>query len=152
MGYYKWGPGLSRSVSADVAGSVCERIAERGNLTPKALVDESRPQDAPLHQEFEWDDAVAAEAYREVQAGGIIRQLVTVVKKESEEVPTRAFVSVRKSEEEPKSYVGINIAIKSPDMRSQLLASAIRDAELFHRKYKTLSELADVISAIENHM
>lgn len=152
MGYYKWGPGLNRSVSADIAGSVCEKIASNGSLTPKALVDESRPQAAPLHPEFEWDDAVAAEAYREVQAGGIIRQLVTVVAKNSEEIPTRAFVSVRKSESEPRSYVGISVAINSKDMQAQLLADAIKDAEIFHRKYKTLSELADVIQAIETHL
>lgn len=51
------------------------RDANDGHLTPRAVVDASRPSDALLHHEFEWDDSVAAERHREEQARNIIRSI-----------------------------------------------------------------------------
>lgn len=49
-----------------------------GRLTPRAVVDAARDENHPLHGEFEWDDTVAAEAYRLDQA----RQLIADVRVE----------------------------------------------------------------------
>jgi hypothetical protein len=47
-----------------------------GRLTAPLVVEAARPEDAPLHSQFEWDDGVAAEKYRLTQA----RHLITSVK------------------------------------------------------------------------
>lgn len=150
---YKWKSQTRHMpVSADVAHSVCEEIASNGELTPKALVDASRPEDAPLHPAFEWNDAVAAERYRETQAQYIIRHIEVVP--EVTQTPTRAFVSITR---EPKGekrkpeyfYHTISEVMNDENMKQQLLAQAFSDLAAFKRKYITLSELADVFAAID---
>ncbi len=48
-------------------------LHEGGRLRPSAVVEAARPSDSPLHDLFEWDDRVAASAFRLEQARGIIR-------------------------------------------------------------------------------
>ena len=68
---YEFKPCSYIKASAQVAGEMCEQLSKTGGLTPKRLVDANRAEDAPLHGEFEWNDTVAAEAYREGQAAHI---------------------------------------------------------------------------------
>ncbi len=64
----------SMGVDAQTAGSELDRIRRRdGTIRPAAVVDEARPEDAPLHPAFEWRDPVAAEQWREHQASTLIR-------------------------------------------------------------------------------
>lgn len=140
---YKWKDGSQHKVSAQVAGEVCEELEERGELNARNLVDVSRPEDAPLHNEFEWDDDIAAELYRESQAGQIIRHLA--IKTESI-APVRAFVNVDIGS---KSYESIQAVIRNEDKYSVLLNNALKELGAFKRKYQMLSELQDVFDAIE---
>ena len=58
MSYFKgytWLAGSRHKVDAEVAGRVCEELERNGGLTAERLVEASRPEDAPLHKEFEWD-------------------------------------------------------------------------------------------------
>lgn len=149
MSHYRWRPGSRMVGSAQVAGEVCESLAQRGELTAKTLLDESRPEDAPLHGMFEWDDAEAAEQWRESQAGAIIRAVEVVVVGASE--PVRAFVSVANAEEGPaRSYVGVSVALQDADSRAVLLSEAKAEMRAFSEKYRKLTELAQVIDAMCN--
>ena len=66
-------------VDAQTAGSELDRIRRRdGTLRPDVVVDEARPEEAPLHPAFEWSDPVAAEQWREHQASTLIK-IVRVV-------------------------------------------------------------------------
>lgn len=79
-------------VSAEVAGQELDRIRLRDNtLKPRAVLDESRPEDAPLHPAFEWSDPEAAEQYRLMQARDLIR-CVRVITPEREVPVARAVV------------------------------------------------------------
>ena len=50
------------------------RIVKRdGCIRPSVVVNEARPKKSPLHDDFEWDDAKAAEEYRLSQARQYIR-------------------------------------------------------------------------------
>lgn len=60
--------------SAKVRTEELVRIYERdGGVRASVVVRESRPKKAPLHDEFEWDNDVAAENYRLNQARALIR-------------------------------------------------------------------------------
>ena len=160
---YKYKHGARIRTHAQVAGEVCASLEERGELTPKSLVDVSRPEDAPLHDEFEWDDSKAAEAYRETQASYIIRSIEVVPEQTEHEV--RAFVSVPNEptmddgEDDategavpPKprqQYRSVDVVMRSADGRKTVLAQAFRELASFRRKYVGLTELADVFAAIE---
>ena len=142
---YQIKSGARLAVSAQVAGEECKRLAGQGRLNPKSLVDESRPEDAPLHKCFEWNDDIAAEKWREVQAAYIIRSVEVTVEQSSE--PTRAFV-VTVSDGE-RTYKDIGYVLRNSDSRDALLDAAKRELLSFMRKYKTLSELSGVMDAIE---
>ena len=147
-----WKSGSHHKVDAQVAGDECSRVEREVGLTPKNLVDASRPEDAPLHSEFEWDDTLAAERYRETQASSIIRHLVTV-EVDGKEVPeTRSYVSVPAKDttdnDSKNAYVNIYKALTEPETKDLVLRRALSELRAFERKYKNMSELAGVFSAI----
>lgn len=144
MSAYKWTSGARCAVDANIAGAVCEQLEERGELTAERLVDVSRPEDAPLHRAFEWNDAIAAEKYRVEQAGYILRSLVVVVETADEAKPIRAYFPT-----EVKRYENINVIMQSEDKRRKLLQTAKRELEAFKAKYKALTELNKVFEAID---
>jgi hypothetical protein len=80
--------GFHLKTKPQVVGEVCMALERDGRLTPKNLVDVSRNKDAPLHNEFEWKDSIAAEKYREVQAGYIIRSVAVKITSLSSETTT----------------------------------------------------------------
>lgn len=63
-------------IPAQTAGEELDRIRRRdGHIAPRVVVDEARPEDAPLHPAFEWRDEVAAENWREHEARQLVRQV-----------------------------------------------------------------------------
>ena len=130
-------------VDAQTAGEVCEQLAANDSLTAKNLVDVSRPEDAPLHNAFEWDDAIAAESWRESQARHIINSIELVTE---EKEPVRAFFNIVYKEPEYKSIEAI---LKSSEDTELLLKRAMDELRAFERKYSQLSALAGVFREIE---
>ena len=146
---YAWkAPGLHK-IGAAVAGREIERIRiARGNsFVADDLVDAARPGDAPLHPEFEWDDDVAAQAYRIEQARGLMRHLIVVREDLPAMPPVRAYVSVRGLDEDSTSrrYTAVYQALDTPHLRQSLLADALHDLAAFERKYATLTELGGLL-------
>lgn len=144
---YKWAEGSRHKVDPNVAAKVTKELEEKGLLTAQALVNVSRDEDAPLHDEFEWNDDVAAEQYRLTQARGVIRHLV-VVRPESK-TPERVFVNVHIEQPE---YTTLRKALSIKSEREIVLERARRDATIFMEKYKSLEELAGVLDAMEEFM
>lgn len=148
---YKWKSGCHLGgIDPNEAGAVLSRLERDGNLTPAALVNASRSEDAPLHQLFEWDDTIAAEKYRQTQAGYIIRSIEV---KRADVEPVRAFVSIITPGESAsrfdRQYRSISAVLKSATERNQLLEYAKREMFAFKRKYSNLEELSKVITAID---
>ena len=160
-------PGFHK-VSAETAGKVCQELSSTPEgLTPERLVDVSRPEDAPMHKEFEWDDSIAAEEYRKEQAKKVIRNII-IVKSDTgkerelnlvlatdeeeeytededstvEEPVDRGFVSTG---ERTSKYVTLFSALTNEEWRKSLLESAKRDMRAFKAKYHRLEELSKII-------
>ena len=146
MAAYKWKAGSRIKLDAQTAGEVCGELEKEGRLTPAELVETSRDEAAPLHGAFEWRDEIAAEKYREVQAGHIIRSLEVVITGTSE--PVRAFFPVS-IVGEARCYTRTETILRDENARATLLERALAELEAFKRKYKTLGELADVFAAID---
>ena len=141
---FEWKPGSRFKVDANTAGAVCEQLEAAGNLTAKSLLDVSRPQDAPLHSEFEWNDSVAAERYREDQARNIIRHLVVRLDNKPDE-PVRGFFRIKHSEHQ--SYTNVTTILMHRELRADLIQQALEEMAAFERKYGTLAELAMIFEA-----
>ena len=141
---YKWKDAARLKTDAQTAGEICEKLEKSGGLTAKRLVDESRPEDAPLHKEFEWNDATAAEAYREEQARYIIRSLIVQPETTKNEV-VRAFFPMA----EHKVFESLPVILSDAKKTDALLDMAMRELKAFELKYSTLSQLAPVFEAIK---
>lgn len=139
----------------DILQDMYER---HGRLTPAIIVDESRAEDAPLHNRFEWDDTVAAEQYRFLQAARIIRS-VRITRAGNDTVEddgpaepegVRAFLPVRGRDHDDAgswTYEPTRKALADPTSRRILLNEMRRDWRAFQSKYRALSEYAKLIEA-----
>lgn len=145
MAVYRWRSGSRMCGDPQTAGEVCEALEREGNLTPGALVDASRDEDAPLHGYFEWDDEEAAERWRESQAGHIIRSVEVVAAGSTD--PVRAFVNIDAGDA-GRVYVNVEAALSMPDTRDEVLARALADLKAFERRYRQLEELTGVLAEI----
>lgn len=143
---YEWKHGIGYGVSAQVVGEVCEQLESRNNLNAQALVDVSKPTDAPTHSLFEWDNDVAADEYRKHQARMVINHLVIAPKVEQRSEPVRAFFTVQSL---AGNYANVGAIIKVQSTRDELLAQAKRELNAFANKYSQLTELSKVVNAIK---
>jgi tRNA A37 N6-isopentenylltransferase MiaA len=67
-------------LTPQIIGETLADIEDRhGIIDPHTVVEESKPDDAPLHPVFEWRDDVAAEKWRTDQARRIVRSVEVVI-------------------------------------------------------------------------
>lgn len=146
---YKYRPEARVSgVRAEVAGPALMDIRERrGLLTAAAVVEEARDAENPLHPAFEWDTELAAYQYNLAQARNLIKAIVVIPDGQPEDTtPVRVFVNVS-TEEEGQFYETVVAAYSDDAMRERVIAKAMRDLEAWERRYKELSELAEIFAA-----
>ncbi len=142
---YQWKSISGIKADPNLAAAQFKALEDTVGLTPKTLLEANRDAGAVLHDEFEWNDDVAAEKYRVHQAGQIIRMLCVVPEtEESEAVPIRAYFPTS----ENRTYERIDVIVKHKDKYAELLASAYSELKAFQQKYKMLKELAPIFSTM----
>lgn len=126
---------------AQKTGELCEQLESTVGLTAKTLLNASRKPTDLLYSEFEWDNEIAAENYREGQARNILNSLIIMPSEDIEDIPTptRAFHCIK--EDCTKTYKSLQTIIKRPDLAEQLLQQACKDLESFETKYKSLKDI-----------
>lgn len=142
---YQWKIPTLYSVDAQTAGEELERIYnERGELSPKNVVDASRSEQAPLHVCFEWDNEKAAEKWREEQASRII-STITIVGENANTAgrEVRSFIHAQ------GSYHPLAVVVSDVDKTAEMLKDALRELASFRKKYETLSQLAPLFDAMD---
>jgi len=146
---YQWR--FNMGVPAEKAGKELEKIERKhGSVTPQLVLEASRSEKATLHKCFEWDDTKAAEKYRLSQAGMIIQNLLVIVEESPSREPVRAFVNtVTKAPAQKGSFVHVTSALQDEELKRSVLANALAELKEFQKKYQDLTELADVLKAIE---
>lgn len=141
---FAFAEGYHAKVKAEVAGKVCSDLAKKDRLTAANLVDVSRPEDAPLHPAFEWQDAVAAEAYRRYQANNLIHSLRVIRQDQAE--PQRVYFNLERRD---PTYKPISVIVSDDEMRDKMLKMAYGELIAFRKKYSELSALSNVFAAID---
>lgn len=148
---YEWSPTARyNNVDAQVAGERLEHLRKRagGLLTAEAVVIDSRPEEAPLHPCFEWNDEVAAENYRREQARSVIQGVrVVMAEQGAEPKPVRAFVNV--VEDDSRGYASTAYVMSNPELREQILQTAWRELDALKARYREIEELSEVFSTID---
>ena len=136
-----------RGVAAQVAGRELARIRTEndGKLRPADTVAAARPDDAPLHPIFTWDDKRAAENWRLEEARHLIRA-VRIVTKAGDEP---AFVHIRVNQmaqedaDEGPYYQSTRVAVKSEDEWTVAVDAAL---ERLSSAEKAVNELKTIAS------
>lgn len=146
---YKWKEASRIKANPDEAAVVMFDLANKNSLDAESLVEVSKPEDAPLHSDFDWNDTEAAVKWRNHQARNIINALV-LVPEENEALksqePVRAFFKITETQ---NNYEPTVLLISKPDTREILLRKALGELTAFQNKYSALEELASVMKAIE---
>lgn len=147
MTIYRWKPGCERS------GGDAQRVGEQlhsltvehgEKLTPTHVVAAARPDDAPLHGLFEWNDVVAADRYREEQARVVMRSIEIV---SAQAAPTRMFVPIVekvKGGQLQKTYVPACRVSAELGLTLTVLEGAMDVIETFRERYGQFQELSVV--------
>lgn len=121
-----------------------------GELTPQAVVDEARPETAPLHNRFEWNDEVAGEAYRQVQAAELIRsvRIQYAIDPKGERKYIRAFQSLHHAGDSERSgYVPTEEIVQDELATKILLKQCEREIVDLKKKYGHLKEFTELMHA-----
>lgn len=124
---------------------------KHGELTPQVVVDEARPKGAPLHDRFEWNDKVAGEKYRLVQAQQIIRSVRIEFTNAStgERRFVRGFHSNHEvGDPERRGYRPTEEIVEDDLALKLLLRELEREIADLKRKYGHLAEFADMMRAV----
>lgn len=144
---YQWRT-FDYPVPAQKAGEHIEELDRKyGEVTPKILVDDARPEGALMHVMYEWKDTVAAEKYRYNQAKKIMSELIVVhvSQKEPElKEPVRAFVSV-KPRNESASFRPIVAALSDEETKNQVISNAKLELESYERKYRGIIDIIPIL-------
>lgn len=119
---------------------------EFGTLTPELVVDTARDPSHPLHTRFEWDDSTAAEKYRHIQAGDLLR-VVKLPADPSRPGDLRAFVAVKGKGSHRAEYVPTERAMADEFTRKLVLAEMEREWKALKRRYQHMAEFAQVVTA-----
>ena len=130
---------------------VCQEIYDRdGKVETRALVNAARPKDSPAHDGFTWENRVAAERYREIEARKWIR--VSFIRPEPEAAPEQ-LIHVPKiivepaNVDEPESREGhyqvASVLIERPDEFARALNQAQIKLEAAKRAVDDLLKAAE---------
>lgn len=155
-------PAKSSGITISQAQRYGERIAaleeENGGVIPEILVDDAKKEQSPLHDWFEWDDKHAANRYRIEQAEYLLRHIVVTVKTpDGNKEEFRAFhvVNVQEGdktndgrEQQRGRYVSIRNVLSNENYRKQLVENALRELEIWRKKYATYQELVLAVEAV----
>lgn len=146
---YSWR--IPHRVDAKVAGEVMEKIEQRdGSVTKESFLEESRPENSPTHELFEWNDEIAAEKYRLKQSQKIITDLQIKVIRQDVEKKIPAVVKVTVGNKTKGEYVNTEVVMQSDEMRKIALQNALADFKELEAKYENYVELEEIFKAIHN--
>lgn len=139
---YQWKTASRVTADPNAAAEQFAALDQTVGLTQQTVLNANRPADAPLHNEFEWDDTEAAEKYRLHQAGHLIRSLIIVPEhedqensKQAEPVQVRAYFPIQ------GTFQPVTAIVQEPDKYELLLAQAKSEMAAYLNKYNTLKEL-----------
>lgn len=126
------------------ANEAYAEISHLEKITPQNVVELARNENSVIHNDFEWNDEIAGEKYRNIQAGEMIRNFLIETKKE-EKTPVRALQITT----ETNVYKPVKFFLKNEDEYQSLLKRALVELQGFKARYSSLVELEDIFKAID---
>lgn len=118
---------------------------EHGSLTGQAVVEAARDEAHPLHSRFEWDDSVAGEKFRVVQANELIRSVKVNFVTDGGPSDLRGFVSVSRPDTPAREYIPVEEVAQDPMISKLVLRDAEREWRELLARYGHLKEFIEMV-------
>lgn len=123
------------------------KLQHDNRLTPDDVLGAARKPTNPLHDLFEWDDAVAAEEHRRDQARGIIREVQVKI------TTTTATITVHRYVPDPdrgkgQGYLAID-PLPEEDMCRRIVVQECNRALGVMRRAATIAEALGMSDGVE---
>jgi len=141
---YKWKINGIMKADPEQVGKELERLGD--NISTKEVVQLAKNESSALHNLFEWNNDVAAEKYRIIQAQKIIRNIVFEDRTEKHGTEIRVMFS---SGEHDGVYHPAKVVFTNKTAYEDLLQRALAELQAFKKKYECLTELSEILSLIE---
>lgn len=130
-------------------------IARRhgGTITPRQVVDEARDESSVLHGAFTWDDAIAADKYRILEAQHLIRECRVTIQQGDRKTQTFAFVGVstdRIGAAADNPYRVASDVAQNTDLMAIAERDALEQLKAVKRRFEHLKRLNAVWAAIDD--
>lgn len=148
---YKW-KASGFKADATKVGRELEGIEQTSELTNVNVLEYAKKnKKSELNKCFEWDDTIAGEKYRLVQANSILNSISIVIRDSEPEETTKAFINI-KTKEETKVFKNIVSVLENDEEYLQLKQKAERDFISYKEKYNKVLKLKDLKDIIFNNM
>lgn len=118
----------------------------QGLLRPEKLVEAAESPTHPLHNRFVWDDSEAARLFRIQQAREVIRSYTIDIPETK--IKVRALTSLD-IDRISGGYRWTLEVVERPDLRQEMVRTALHELKNIENKYRHLEELASIWSTIE---
>lgn len=144
-------PGLMKGIDATAAYNEVYRDGVAPSL--EKVVDIARSKKSVIHNYFEWNDKVASENYRKVQAGRMLRNFVLVKEnKETNEVEKTNIRVFEVDSSRTGTYQERTFFMRNEDEYTKLLNRAKVDLQAFKDRYSNIIELETIFEAIDEFL
>lgn len=135
--------GLFKADANKVAGEIFS-IGE--SVKPVEVLEYARNPNSELHKCFDWNDTTAAEKWRVKQARDILCNLVFARIEEGKSEKTNIRITHKVDDSGYKQTVKL---VRNEDEYAALLHQALKELDIFKRKYACLSELEQIMELID---
>lgn len=150
MREYSWKHTGTSFISADaqLVGEELEKLEFAGELTADEVLEFARNNPkSEIYKCFEWDNSIAGEKYRKMQASGILSSISVTIKEEPKETQ-RVYVSVKTSLDDTRKFKNIKEVLKNDEEYQQLVDRAKQSFTRTKEQYETLLEKEDLKEVI----
>lgn len=144
---YKWSMGVFKG-DANKVGKELEGIEKESELTNYNVVEFAKKNtQSELNKCFEWNDTIAGEKYRLVQANQLLQSISIVISDTEPKETTKAFVNI-KTKEETRVFRNIVSVLENDEEYKQLKEKAKKDFISYKDKYDKILKLKDLKAII----
>lgn len=139
---FRQGYHAPKGLDAEEAGRELFRIREQyGFLKNDIVVNEAASKSSPIHSAFDWDDATAAQSWREKQAANLIRSVI-IVEQKKPEMHAFTLVVERVDNEPVKYYLPTEEVAKDEVMLNSAMLLLRRQLAAIERSIEELEGLS----------
>ena len=118
-------------------------VDNHGLIQPVMVVDQARPEDAPLHGGFEWDNAIAGELHRIEQARGLIQTYIVTVE------GRRETISLPRDRRDGGGYRTAAEVMNRPDLRREAVRQAWSELLQWRKRNELFEEFTLIFKTID---